>query len=80
MAEGSAQGKATIRNEPGWTVSGARLESVLDTAVDGIVVINDRMQVLAYNKACETLFGYSLSEVLGKNVFDHHACPLRISS
>lgn len=68
MAERPAQGKETIRKEPVWTVSGARLESVLDTAVDGIVVINDRMEVLAYNKACEHLFGYSVSEVLGKNV------------
>ncbi|WP_439528303.1 two-component system sensor histidine kinase NtrB [Pannonibacter sp.] len=51
-----------------WTVSGARLEGVLDTAVDGIVVIDDHMRVLAYNKACERLFGYTASETLGQNV------------
>ncbi|MFN7165683.1 MAG: two-component system sensor histidine kinase NtrB [Pannonibacter sp.] len=68
MADEPARGEDTTTEEPVWTVSGARLESVLDTAVDGIVVINDRMQVLAYNKACEHLFGYSVSEVLGKNV------------
>ena len=35
-------------------VSEARLSSVLDTAVDGILVINDRAEILVYNKACET--------------------------
>ncbi|MBD8893938.1 two-component system sensor histidine kinase NtrB [Roseibium litorale] len=53
---------------PGWTVSEARLASVFDTAVDGIVVINERFQVLAFNKACEGIFGYTASELLGKNV------------
>ncbi|SHL56442.1 two-component system sensor histidine kinase NtrB [Roseibium suaedae] len=51
-----------------WTVSEARLASVFDTAVDGIVVINERFQVLAFNKACESIFGYTASELLGKNV------------
>ncbi|MBO6758336.1 MAG: PAS domain S-box protein [Roseibium sp.] len=50
------------------TVSDARFASVLDTAADGIVVINERAQVLAFNKACEKLFGYSASELLGGNV------------
>ncbi|ADZ71641.1 two-component system sensor histidine kinase NtrB [Polymorphum gilvum] len=54
--------------EQAWTVSGARLASVLDTAVDGIVVIDETMHILAYNKACEALFGYSLGEALGQNV------------
>ncbi|MEP2706697.1 MAG: PAS domain S-box protein [Roseibium sp.] len=49
-------------------VSEARLASVFDTAADGIVVINDRCQILAFNKACERLFGYEASELLGGNV------------
>lgn len=48
--------------------SEARLASVFDTAVDGIVVINDRGQVLAFNKACEKLFGYEAIDLLGRNV------------
>ena len=36
------------------TVSEARLLSVLDTAVDGIVVIDDQARVLVYNK-CDRL-------------------------
>ncbi len=50
------------------TVSEAQLLSVLDTAVDGIVVMDDRGRIILYNKACETLFGYTADEVRGKNV------------
>ncbi|MBD8877801.1 two-component system sensor histidine kinase NtrB [Roseibium polysiphoniae] len=50
------------------TVSDARLASVFDTAADGIVVINERCQVLAFNKACEKLFGYTAAELIGDNV------------
>ena len=39
------------------SVSAARLESVLDTAVDAILVINEKAQILVYNRACEKLFG-----------------------
>lgn len=61
-------------------MSEARLASVLDTTVDGIVVIDGRGLILVYNKACEALFGYTAAEVLGRNVkcimppryADHH--------
>lgn len=60
----------TVRPRLGvaFSTSEARLASVFDTAVDGIVVINERCQVLAFNKACEDLFGYKASELLGDNV------------
>lgn len=50
------------------TVSEARLASVFGTAVDGIIVINEKGQILAFNQACETLFGYKAAELLGRNV------------
>ncbi len=50
------------------TLSEARLASVLDTAVDGIIVIDEGSRILAFNKACEELFGYQASEVVGRNV------------
>jgi two-component system sensor kinase FixL len=50
------------------TVSEARLASVLDTAVFGIIVIDERGRVLMYNKACERMFGWSAAEVIGNNV------------
>ncbi|MET1414253.1 PAS domain S-box protein [Roseibium sp. HPY-6] len=56
------------RNADSAAVSEARLVSVFDTAVDGIIVINERGLVLAYNKACEHLFGYEAADLLGRNV------------
>ena len=50
------------------TVSEARLLSVLDTAVDGIVVIDDRGRILVFNKACEDLFGRTAQEVTGLGI------------
>jgi two-component system, LuxR family, sensor kinase FixL len=50
------------------TVSEARLASVLDTAVDGIVLIDDKARILVFNKACERMFGYTAAEMLGRNV------------
>ncbi|WP_172795259.1 two-component system sensor histidine kinase NtrB [Polycladidibacter hongkongensis] len=49
-------------------VSTARLESVLQTAVDGIVVIDQKGTILVYNGACEKMFGYTREEVVGQNV------------
>lgn len=50
------------------TVSEARLSSVLDTAVDGIIVIDERAHILIFNAACERMFGFRAEEVVGENV------------
>lgn len=50
------------------TVSEARFASLLETAADGIVVIDEEGTVLAFNKSSETLFGYTAAEVVGQNV------------
>ncbi len=50
------------------TVSEARLESVLETAPDGIIVMDEAARILIFNKACEDLFGYAASEVIGENI------------
>ena len=52
----------------GESVSSARLVSVLDTASDGIVIIDALGHILMFNPACERLFGQSAPEVLGKNI------------
>jgi two-component system sensor kinase FixL len=41
---------------------------VLDTAADGIVVMDASGTVLVFNKACEAIFGYQASEVIGQSV------------
>ena len=48
--------------------SEARNKGVVETAVDGIVSINSKGEILLFNPAAERLFGYSAAEVMGKNV------------
>jgi len=50
------------------TVSEARLASVLDTAADGIIVIDEHARILIFNKACEKMFGIRSAEAVGQNV------------
>lgn len=45
-----------------------RLRSIVEAAVDGIIVIDARGLIEAFNPGAERLFGYASSEVMGKNV------------
>ena len=48
--------------------SSERLRSIIDSAVDGIIVIDHAGHIESFNPAAERLFGYSQSEVAGRNV------------
>ena len=48
--------------------SGERLRSLIDSAVDGIIVIDQTGRIESFNPAAERLFGYRAPEVLGRNV------------
>jgi PAS domain S-box-containing protein len=48
--------------------SNARLRSIIDSAVDGIIVIDAAGRIEAFNPGAVRLFGYPESEVLGRNV------------
>jgi two-component system sensor kinase FixL len=45
-----------------------RWRSIVESAVDGIVVIDGRGRIEAFNPGAERLFGYTEEEVVGKNV------------
>jgi PAS domain S-box-containing protein len=48
--------------------SAARLGAVVDTAVDGVILIDAQGLIMKFNPACERLFKYRSGEVTGQNV------------
>ena len=46
----------------------ARLRSILETAPDAIIVIDERGIMESYSAAAQRLFGYAAVEALGRNV------------
>lgn len=45
-----------------------RLNAILDTAVDGIITIDSRGRIMSFNHSAERLFGWKLSEIVGRNI------------
>jgi PAS domain S-box-containing protein len=56
------------RQEQALRESAARLRAVVDTAVDGVILIDSTGHITMFNPACEKLFGYKAGEVIGQNV------------
>jgi PAS domain S-box-containing protein len=56
----------------------ARLKAVVETAVDGVILIDARGSVLMFNPACEKLFKFQAREIIGQNVKILMPAPYRI--
>jgi PAS domain S-box-containing protein len=54
--------------EDALRISETRLSTIVQTAVDAIVVINAQGIVQSFNPSVERIFGYSSDEVVGQNV------------
>ncbi|MFQ5451918.1 MAG: PAS domain S-box protein, partial [Nitrospinaceae bacterium] len=63
----SMVGKLKERNEA-LESSETRIRAIMENVVDGIITINEDGNIESFNSAAERIFGYSLSEVKGKNI------------
>jgi PAS domain S-box-containing protein len=48
--------------------SEARIRTIIDNAVDGIIVISENGVIQSFSPAAERIFGYASDEVMGKNI------------
>lgn len=46
----------------------SHLKSILESVPDGMIVIDEMGQILAFSKAAEVLFGYKADDIIGRNV------------
>jgi PAS domain S-box-containing protein len=58
-----------VRSKNSFAASEARWRSIIESAVDGVVVIDQHGRIEAFNPAAERLCGYPESEVTGRNVY-----------
>src|SRR5262245_35216977 len=66
MRETDLPERAQLENR--LRASEERWRSIVESAVDGIVVIDSSGRIESFNPAAERLFGYAEREVIGQNV------------
>jgi PAS domain S-box-containing protein len=48
--------------------SEANLQAIIDNTIDGVINIDTSGTIRSFNRGCEEIFGYTTSEVVGRNV------------
>jgi PAS domain S-box-containing protein len=63
-----ASGVQQIKQMDALRDSEERLRAILETAVEGIITIDERGLIESFNPSAEKVFGYTAKEVAGKNI------------
>ncbi len=56
------------RAEQAIREGGERMDALIETIVDGVILIDKVGTIQTFNPACQRLFGYGVAEVVGRNV------------
>ena len=64
----SVNGARQTRNVDALGDSAERLRAILETAVEGIITIDERGIIESFNPSAEKIFGYTAREAIGQNV------------
>lgn len=70
-AELTAEVAERRKAEAAQKESEERLRSVVETASDAIICVDERGLVYLWNRKAEEMFGYEVSEILGKGMHDY---------
>src|SRR6266481_3960289 len=68
VADANRSQNRELRSRAGLSDTEERLRAILQTAVEGIITIDERGIVESMNPAAEKTFGFRAEEVIGKNV------------
>jgi len=56
------------RSSPDAAETTRRLEGIVNSAMDGIITINDEQRIVLFNPAAERMFGLTATEALGEHI------------
>jgi len=60
--------KQKTRQQKATAETAARMDTIIQTSLDGVIVANEEGRILAFNAAAENIFGHAAKDVIGKSL------------